>query len=136
MSLNNVATRLSDLGRREEALAAIEEAVAIRRELAVLRPDAFRPDLATSLNNVANRLSDLGRREEALAAIEEAVAIYRELACAAARRVPPGPGPIPRCAGKLSRGDGQSRSSYRLATAKRSRRCRHTCNGGRTATPV
>ncbi len=78
--LNNLSVRLSDLGRREEALAAIEEAVAIRRELAVLRPDAFRPDLAMSLNNVANRLSDLGRREEALAAIEEAVAIYRELA--------------------------------------------------------
>ncbi len=73
---------LSALGRREEAPAAIEEAVTIRRELAVARPDAFRPDLAGSLNNQSAFLSDLGRREEALAAIEEAVTIRRELAVA------------------------------------------------------
>ena len=81
-SLNNLSVRLADLGRREEALAAIEEAAAIYRELAAARPDAFRPDLASSLNNLSVRLGDLGRREEALAAIEEAVAIYRELAAA------------------------------------------------------
>ena len=74
--------RLSGLGRREEALAAIEEAVGSTGALAAARPDAFRPDLAMSLNNLSNRLSDLGRREEALAAIEEAVDICRELAAA------------------------------------------------------
>ena len=77
-SLNSLAVRLAELGRREQALAAIQEAVAIRRE----RPDAFRADLATSLNILSNRLGDLGRREQALAAIEEAVAIRRELAAA------------------------------------------------------
>ena len=46
-SLNNLSVRLADLGRREEALAAIEEAVTIHRELAAARPDAFRPDLAS-----------------------------------------------------------------------------------------
>ena len=66
MSLNNQSNRLSGLGRREEALAAIEEAVAAYRELARGRPDAFLPDLAMSLNNQSNRLSGLGRREEAL----------------------------------------------------------------------
>ena len=71
---------LGDLGRREEALAAIEEAVAIRRALAEARPDAFLPSLAGALNNQSNRLSGLGRREEALAAIEEAVTIRRQLA--------------------------------------------------------
>ena len=81
-SLNNLAVRLAGLGRREEALAAIQEAVTIHRELAAARPDAFRPDLATSLNNLAIRLADLGRREEALAAIQEAVTIHRELAAA------------------------------------------------------
>ena len=80
MSLNNQSNQLAGLGRREEALAAIEEAVAIRRELALGRPDAFTPDLAMSLNNQSNQLADLGRREEALAAIEEAAALYRELA--------------------------------------------------------
>jgi tetratricopeptide (TPR) repeat protein len=70
------------LGRQEDALAAAEEAVAIRRSLAAARPDAFLPDLAQSLNNQANFLSELGRREEALAAAEEAVAIRRSLAAA------------------------------------------------------
>ena len=60
MSLNNLAVRLADLGRREDALAAIEEAVTIRRQLAAARPDAFRPDLATSLNNLSLRLADAG----------------------------------------------------------------------------
>ena len=53
-SLNNLSLRLADLGRREEALAAIQEAAAICRELAAARPDAFRPDLAMSLNNLSS----------------------------------------------------------------------------------
>jgi tetratricopeptide (TPR) repeat protein len=64
---------LSDLGQREAALAASEEAVAHYRELARTRPDAFVPDLAISLNNLADHLSALGQREAALAASEEAI---------------------------------------------------------------
>jgi tetratricopeptide (TPR) repeat protein len=71
---------LADLGRREDALAASQEAARVYRELAEARPDAFRPDLATSLHNLAVLLAGLGRREDALAAIEEAVTIRRELA--------------------------------------------------------
>jgi tetratricopeptide (TPR) repeat protein len=71
---------LSRLGRREEALAAIGEAVTTYRQLADARPDAFLPDLAASLNNQSGCLSELGRREEALAAIGEAVTTYRQLA--------------------------------------------------------
>ena len=78
--LNNAANRLSDVGRRDEALGAIEEAVAIRRRLAEANPAAFLPDLAMSLNNQANRLSEVGRRDQALGAIEESVAIHRRLA--------------------------------------------------------
>src|SRR5205807_2414235 len=59
----------------EAALAAIEQAVEIRRELAASRPDAFRPVLATSLNNLSGRLSNLGRREDAMAAAKEALEI-------------------------------------------------------------
>jgi tetratricopeptide (TPR) repeat protein len=80
MSLNILAFQLGKLGRREEALAAAEEAVDTNRELAAARPDAFRPELARSLNNLAIRLRELGRREEALAAAEEAVDIRQELA--------------------------------------------------------
>jgi tetratricopeptide (TPR) repeat protein len=78
--VGTLGIRLSNLGRREEALAASQEAVDIGRRLAQTRPDAFLPNLATSLNNSGATLSNLGRREEALAASQEAVEIYRRLA--------------------------------------------------------
>ena len=81
-SLNNLSVRLAGLGRREDALAAIQEAVTIRRELAAARPDAFTPDLAMSLNNLSADLAALGRREDALAASQEAADAYRVLAAA------------------------------------------------------
>jgi tetratricopeptide (TPR) repeat protein len=80
MSLNNLAIRLSEIGRRADALAPAQEAVEIRRALAKLNPDAFQPDLASSLNNLANRLSEMGRRADALAPAQEAVELYRALA--------------------------------------------------------
>jgi tetratricopeptide (TPR) repeat protein len=79
-SLNNLGVRLSELGRRQEALAPTEEAVTIYRRLAASNPEAWLPDLAGSLNNLGVRLSRLGRRQEALASTEEAVTIYRGLA--------------------------------------------------------
>ena len=84
--LGSLSNRLADLGRREDALAAAEEAVSIYRQLAVAGADAFTPELAMSLSNLSNRLADLGRREDALAAVVEAVTVYRPLA--AARPVP------------------------------------------------
>jgi tetratricopeptide (TPR) repeat protein len=80
MGLSNLGAVLSALGRREDALAATQEVVTIRRTLAKTRPDAFLADLATSLNNLSAVLSALGRREKALAATEEAVTILRTLA--------------------------------------------------------
>ena len=70
--LVDLSNRLADLGRREEALAAIEEAVTIRRQLARDRPDAFLPNLTTALNNLANTLSWFNRDAEASAIREEA----------------------------------------------------------------
>ena len=64
--------------RREEALAAAQEAADLYRDLARARPEALTPDLAMSLNTLANRLSDLGRREEALAPAQEAVELLAE----------------------------------------------------------
>jgi tetratricopeptide (TPR) repeat protein len=78
--VDKVGMRLSDLGWREEALAASQEAFDIYRRLAQTRPDAFLPDLAISLNNLGIRLSSLGRREDALATSQQAVDIYRRLA--------------------------------------------------------
>ena len=81
-ALNNHAVRQGDDGRREDALAATEEAVALRRALADARPGAFTPDLALSLNNLGSDYAALGRREDAPAATEEAVTIRRALAAA------------------------------------------------------
>jgi tetratricopeptide (TPR) repeat protein len=75
MSLNNLGTMLSALGRREDALEVTREAADIYRTLAASRPAAFLPDLAMSLNNLGNRLSDLGRREEALPLYHEGLRI-------------------------------------------------------------
>ncbi len=83
--LVDLSNRLGVLGRWEEALAAIEEAVTIRRQLARDRPAAFLPDLATALNNQSARLAELGRWEEALAAIEETVTIRRSSPATASR---------------------------------------------------
>ena len=77
--INNLAIRLSDLGQHEAALAAVEEAVQLRRALAKAHPDAFTPGLASSLDNLANRLGSLGQREKALKAAEEAIQLRRAL---------------------------------------------------------
>jgi tetratricopeptide (TPR) repeat protein len=76
---NNLALRLKDLGRREEALAAAEVSVRFRRALAEMLPVAAVPDLAQSLNTLANSLSNLGQHEKARMAAEEAVHLYRAL---------------------------------------------------------
>ncbi|MCT2583346.1 tetratricopeptide repeat protein [Actinophytocola gossypii] len=79
-SLNDFAVRVGALGRWEEALAAITEAVALRRDLARTGSDAHLADLARSVHNRSTYLVAAGRWEDALAAISEAVAIRRELA--------------------------------------------------------
>ncbi|MEU5242621.1 tetratricopeptide repeat protein, partial [Streptomyces asoensis] len=79
-SLSNLGIRLSEAGRRNEALTATEEAVEIYHRLAADNPAAFEPDLATSLSNLGIRLSEAGRHNEALTAEQEAVQIRRRLA--------------------------------------------------------
>jgi tetratricopeptide (TPR) repeat protein/nucleoside phosphorylase len=77
---NNLGSRLSALGRREDALEATSKAVEVYRALAERNPEAFRPDLAKSLNNLGAMLSELGRRKEALDATKEAIELRRALA--------------------------------------------------------
>jgi tetratricopeptide (TPR) repeat protein len=80
LSLNTLANILRELGQREAALQAAQEAADIRRELAAQRPDTFQPDLAASLNTLATMCSELGQREAALRPAQEAVDIRRGLA--------------------------------------------------------
>ena len=57
----SLSVHLGQAGRREEALAASEEAVAAYRELAGNNMAAYGPDLARSLNNLSNNLGESGR---------------------------------------------------------------------------
>jgi tetratricopeptide (TPR) repeat protein len=63
------------LGKREEALAAAQEAVKLYRALAQKSPDAFNPDLARALGVFGTVLDASGRREEALDSFEEGVRV-------------------------------------------------------------
>lgn len=73
MSINNMGADLSDLGRFDEALEAMEEAVVLYRDLAAKRSDVFLADVAMSLTNTGEFLIALGRYEEAFVAAEEAL---------------------------------------------------------------
>jgi tetratricopeptide (TPR) repeat protein len=77
MSLNNLGSRLSELGQYEAALAATREAVDHYRTLVTRHAEAFQPKLATSLNNLGNRLSELGQHEAALAVRREVADLRR-----------------------------------------------------------
>ena len=75
MSLNSLSSRLAEVGRRDEGLAAIQEAVTVRRRLAAANAAAYKPDLARSLHNLSIDLAEAGRRDEAQQAREEAAAL-------------------------------------------------------------
>jgi tetratricopeptide (TPR) repeat protein/nucleoside phosphorylase len=77
---NDLGIRLSELGRREEALLATQEAVDVYRALVLRNPEAFQPGLARSLNNLGLRLSEMGKRGEALSATQEGVDLRLTLA--------------------------------------------------------
>ena len=78
--LLKLVSRLAELGRWKESLAAAEEAVQIRRRQAEADPGAFRPALAQALNDQTSPLGILGRWEGARASAEEAVQIRHDLA--------------------------------------------------------
>jgi tetratricopeptide (TPR) repeat protein len=63
--LNNLGIRLSNLGRREQALTATTEAVEIYRRLAAANPAAFVEDLHGAMESMANALDALGRNDDA-----------------------------------------------------------------------
>ncbi|MEU8625859.1 tetratricopeptide repeat protein [Streptomyces sp. NPDC048669] len=84
-SLHYLSMRLGEAGRRKEALAAIEEAVRIRRGLVRLslrgsrNRNAYLQDLAQSLNNLSADLSMAGRENESRAASKKSNTIRKSL---------------------------------------------------------
>lgn len=70
---------LLELGRGDEAIAALEQAVEISEALAERLPEHFALRHAEALDTLAVALAELGRREPALAAAERALRIINEL---------------------------------------------------------
>ena len=79
ISLNNLSARLSTVGRHAEALTAIDESLAIVRQL-VADNNAFLEYVARRLTTRGVRLATLGRFEEAVGSVEEALPLHRALA--------------------------------------------------------
>jgi CHAT domain-containing protein/tetratricopeptide (TPR) repeat protein len=92
-ALSTLSVLLNMEGQKQEAMAAMEEALKLRRELAKTNEELlkirrelektnpnFLPNLADTLALSGNINSQLGRRQEALAHAEEALKIRRELA--------------------------------------------------------
>jgi tetratricopeptide (TPR) repeat protein len=75
-ALYQYADALGDEGRPDEALAAISEAVTLRRELAARDP-SYRDVLATALSAYSILLSGAGRRAEGIAAMREVASLTR-----------------------------------------------------------
>ncbi|GGZ68175.1 tetratricopeptide repeat protein [Streptomyces echinoruber] len=73
ITLMNLANRLSDLGRHDEALAVIEESVEGFREQERLHPDPLNPSLPQALINYSQCLYACDRPQEGRAVLVEAV---------------------------------------------------------------
>ena len=80
-ALNSYGLSLSELGRHRDALATLEDALALWRPLAAANP-AHKPNLARALDSYGTSLRDLGRHADALAAKRKALALLQRLAAA------------------------------------------------------
>ena len=72
-SLNSLGVSLRELGRHQQALDAVQEAMGLWRDLAAQEPARHTPGLAHSLNNLAITLCGLDRHDEELELRTEAV---------------------------------------------------------------
>lgn len=77
--LGNLAARLMDVGRLDEALAVAREGLALRRRLAEENPAVHRFLLGSDMAGLATILVARGEQlDEAARILEEAIGIYRE----------------------------------------------------------
>ena len=79
-TLNNLGLLHSHQNRTEEARKAHEEALKIRRELALVNPETHLPEMANTLNNLGLLHSNQNRLAQARNVFEEALQIRRQLA--------------------------------------------------------
>ncbi|MFL6124865.1 tetratricopeptide repeat protein [Actinophytocola sp.] len=71
--------RLSEAGRHDEALSALDEAIAIGRRHVHAKPLRYAPNLAAALLMKAHLLAELKHLDEAVSSAEGAIDIYRTL---------------------------------------------------------
>lgn len=76
-ALHDLAVRLDQLGRPQDALLAADEAVDIYEELAETRPGTYQRAFALALNNLGVGLAGTGDHASALAVEQEAVDLLR-----------------------------------------------------------
>ena len=77
--LLDYARRLSEAGRREEALAALDESIAIGSRHLREKPLRYAPNMAAALLTRAHLLAGMDRVDEALSSVSGAVDIFRTL---------------------------------------------------------
>ncbi|KDN81100.1 tetratricopeptide repeat protein [Kitasatospora cheerisanensis] len=76
-ALNELSVRTRQLGRTEESLTAVEEAVALYRAFHAVDPERHAEALASALGSLASRLARAHRPDDGLTAAVEAVALHR-----------------------------------------------------------
>ncbi len=79
-TLASSSAKQSALGKREAALAFLQQAVDIYRTLSKERPETFLANLATSLHDLSTIQRDAGQREAALVTAMESVDLHHVLA--------------------------------------------------------
>ncbi|MGB3439001.1 MAG: tetratricopeptide repeat protein [Actinophytocola sp.] len=77
--LLDYARRLTEAGRREEALSALDESIAIGNRHIQDKPLRYAPNMAAALLTRAHLLAELDRIDEALSSVTGAVDIFRTL---------------------------------------------------------
>ncbi|WP_329261209.1 tetratricopeptide repeat protein [Actinoallomurus sp. NBC_01490] len=88
-SLSQLGQTYAALGPRSKAWAAVEEAVALIRQVAESSPGTYRPRLARTLSNAGRTYALTGRVADALVLFHEVVGIRRDLAAADPGRYEP-----------------------------------------------
>jgi Tfp pilus assembly protein PilF len=78
--LNNLGNLQSDKTEQDKAEESYAEALEIYRKLAVVNPQTYLPDVATTLNNLGNLQSDKTELDKAEESYAEALEAYRKLA--------------------------------------------------------
>ncbi len=79
-TLANLATRLAEVGRWQDALGIASEGIAIRRRLVLANPSTYEQHLARELGVLGGVTANAGSREEAKALIVESAGMFRRLA--------------------------------------------------------